>query len=172
MVLRKPRGDGLLTARLPVKYIAALTAVARAQGKSRSHILFDAVDQYLKEMYYNRARDVIHLQDLIRHAKEYLSLARMTVSVAGLPAKKRRDELEEVMWKAVQAAVQYAKTEEAATNAEKRLWALMVVARLAQVHNAILREQDRSFVDDLLEQIEADLNEPENQSKTRAAKKA
>jgi len=162
----------MITARLPPKYIVALTAVARIRKKSRSRILSDAVERYLKEMYYKRGGDVIHLQDLTRHAKEYLSLARMTVSVAGLPAKKRRDELEEVMWKVVQDAVQYAKTEEAATNAEKRLWALMVVARLAQVHNAILREQDRSFVDDLLEQIEADLDEPEKQSETRAAKKA
>jgi hypothetical protein len=162
----------MITARLPPKYIGALTAVARIRKKSRSRILSDAVERYLKEMYYNRAGDVIHLQELIRHVKEYLSLARMTVPVAGLPAKKRRDELEEVMWKAVQDAVQYAKTEEAARNAEKRLWALMVVARLAQVHNAILRDQDRSYVDDLLELIEADLDEPETETKTRAAKKA
>jgi hypothetical protein len=68
---------------LPPKNIVALTAVARARKKSRSRILFDAIERYQKEVYYNRAGDVIHLQDLIRHAKEYVSLAHMAVFLLG-----------------------------------------------------------------------------------------
>jgi hypothetical protein len=47
----------------------------------------------------------------------------------------------------------------------------MVVATLAQAHNAILKQRGRLFVGDLLEQIDANLCEPETQSEARTGKK-
>jgi hypothetical protein len=61
-----------------------------------------------------------------------------------LPGAAHRDNLEELTWKAVQAAVDYSKTEDAAKDAEARLLALRVTNGLMRTELAILKAQDEA----------------------------
>jgi hypothetical protein len=58
-----------------------------------------------------------------------------------LPGTAHRDDLEELTWKAVQAAVDYSKTEDAAKDAEARTLALRVTNDLMCAELAITRIQ-------------------------------
>jgi hypothetical protein len=51
--------------------------------------------------------------------KEYLDVATSVTIAAGLPSDRRRDDLEALVWKALQDAQEFMKTEEAAKNAKK-----------------------------------------------------
>ena len=65
--------------------------------------------------------------------KEYIDLAT-GVPIAGgsgLPSDKRRDELEALVWKAMQDAADFMKTEEAAKNARARTHVMEVMAAMA-----------------------------------------
>ena len=63
---------------------------------------------------------------------------------------------ESLTWKAVQAAVEYSKTEDGAQDAEARLLALRVANGLMRTELAILKHQDDAFVDALLEELGVD----------------
>jgi hypothetical protein len=74
----------------------------------------------------------------------------------GLLGAPHRDDLEELTWKAVQAAVQYSKTEDAAKDAEARLLALRVANGLMRTELLIPKHQDDAYVDALLKELGAD----------------
>jgi len=77
---------------------------------------------------------------------------QMPVGVAGLPAKEKRDELEELSWAGLQEAIKFAKAQE---DPELRLLAMRVVGYLIRVELAIQHEQDQAAVDDLFIELEA-----------------
>ena len=52
------------------------------------------------------------------HVKEYIDLKECIPIASGLPSDKRRDDLEALVWKAIQDAADFTKTEEAAKNAK------------------------------------------------------
>ena len=75
---------------------------------------------------------------------------------AQLPGVEKRSALEELTWKAVQAAVLYSKTEDAAKDAEARLLALRVANGLMRTELMILKHTDDAFVDALLKELGVD----------------
>ncbi len=101
------------------------------------------------------------------HVKEYTDLALsmglpLGIPIAsGLPSDKRRDDLEALIWKAIQDAADFMKTEEAAKNAKARIHVMEVMAATANVHLEILKYQDQAAVAPLLERVKAGLHELE-----------
>jgi hypothetical protein len=69
------------------------------------------------------------------HIKQFILICRGVAIAAKLPSTRRRDNLEEAAWKAVQDAVEWIKSEEAAGNAR---------ARIAQVLANLMRVENRS----------------------------
>jgi hypothetical protein len=77
---------------------------------------------------------------------------QMPVGVAGLPAKEKRDSLEELSWAGIQEAIKFAKAQE---DPELRLLAMRVVGYLIRTELAIQHEQDQAAVDELYNELEA-----------------
>ena len=108
---------------------------------------------------------VEHPVDLNRLTKQYITLAQLARQTIKVPMKAenpellgagKRDDLENLTWKAVQAAVDYSKTEDTAKDAEARLLTLRVANALSRIELAILKQQDDAFVGALLEELEVD----------------
>ena len=74
----------------------------------------------------------------------------------GLPGSGKRDDLEALVWQAIQEATAYSETENAAKDAGARLLALRVANDLMRTELAILKQQDDAFVGPLLEELMAD----------------
>jgi hypothetical protein len=77
---------------------------------------------------------------------------QMPVGVAGLPAKEKRDQLEELSWAGIQEAIKFAKAQE---DPGLRLLAMRIVGYLIRVELAIQHEQDQAAAEDLFIQLEA-----------------
>ena len=96
-------------------------------------------------------RTVLH-HNLDRAVKRFMLTYQMPVGVAGLPAKEKRDELEELSWAGLQEAIKFAKAQE---DPELRLLAMRVVGYLIRVELAIQHEQDQAAIDELYNDLEA-----------------
>jgi len=128
-----------------------------------------------REKYHTQSSGVAILASLTRVAKQYLvavELSRQASKVplqaekmAGLPGAPKRDELEELVWKAIQEAVAYSKTEDAAKDALARLLALRVANGLMRTELAILKHQDDAFVDELIKELRQDTDELEKETR-------
>jgi hypothetical protein len=100
----------------------------------------------------------IALQPFHSHVKRFILTCRSVAIAAKLPGTERRDKLEEEAWAAVQAAVQWMKSEDAANNARARARIAQVLANLMRVENTILDSRDESFIANLelaLDELEA-----------------
>ena len=91
-------------------------------------------------------------QEFDRAVKRFILAYQMPVGVAGLPAKEKRDELEELSWAGIQEAIKFAKAQE---DPELRLLAMRIVGYLIRTELAIQHEQDQAAVDDLFIELEA-----------------
>jgi hypothetical protein len=80
-----------------------------------------------------------------------------------LGAPKGND-LEQLVWKAIQEAAAYTKTEDAAKDALARLLALRVATSVMRTELAILIHQDDAFVDDLLKELKQGIDEFEEKT--------
>ena len=96
-------------------------------------------------------RSVLHT-NFDRAVKRFILTYQMPVGVAGLPAKEKRDELEELSWAAIQEAIKFAKAQE---DPELRLLAMRVVGYLIRTELAIEHEQDQAAAEDLFIQLVA-----------------
>jgi nucleotide-binding universal stress UspA family protein len=104
---------------------------------------------------------------LILLSKEY-ALGRRSVWIAAkLPGVERRRSLEELAWRAVQEAIEYTKSEDAAKNARFRLLALRVADGLIRTELAILDSMDWAYVEDIVESVEENTGELEKEVKAR-----
>jgi len=97
------------------------------------------------------SRSVIH-RNFDRAVKRFMLTYQMPVGIAGLPAKEKRDQLEELSWAGVQEAIKFAKAQE---DPELRLLAMRVVGYLIRVELAIQHEQDQAAIDELYNDLEA-----------------
>ena len=120
---------------------------------------------------YNPRKSADFLGPLTRTVKEYMLTLRGISIASSLPADHKRRKLEELTWQAIQQASAYSQTEHAAKNAKARLLALTVLADLARVERAILHDQDDAFVDELLEELDADNNELEKETPKSSQRK-
>jgi hypothetical protein len=96
-------------------------------------------------------RTVAH-RNFDRAVKSFMLTYQMPVGIAGLPAKEKRDELEELSWAGLQEAIKFAKAQE---DPDLRLLAMRVVGYLIRVELAIQHEQDQAAIDELYNDLEA-----------------
>ncbi len=120
-----------------------------------------------------------HLQALTSLAKQYmvtvqrsrqgpLKAPMKSEKAAGLPGAPKRDRLERLVWQAVQEAVAYSTTEDAAKGASAKLLALRVANLLMGTELAILKDQDDAFVDEFLKELRGDTDELEKENRKRS----
>jgi hypothetical protein len=109
------------------------------------------------------------------HIKQFILICRSVAIAAKLPSTERRDNLEEAAWKAVQDAVEWMRSEDAANNARARARIAQVLANLMRVENTILDSRDEAFIANLelaLDELEASRAALEEESAaTRRAQK-
>lgn len=155
--------------RIPREYHAAILLEARKAGITPSKHVRTILRDHFKQEYesgHTQSSGVSILSNLTRLTKEYIILAQQSrqatkvpmkaAKTPGLPGAEKRDELEALTWQALQAALAYSKTEDAAKDAEARLLALRVANGLMRTELAILKHQDDAFVGALLEELGAD----------------
>jgi hypothetical protein len=152
--LRYPqRGEPIVRFRLPKLAILTLEAEARRVGVSSSAYVRALVIANLAQRGENMGvpRSVAH-RDFDRAVKRFILTYHMPIGIAGLPAKEKRDQLEELSWAGLQEAIKFAKAQE---DPELRLLGMRVVGYLIRVELAIQHEQDQAAVDDLFIELEA-----------------
>ena len=152
--LRYPqRGEPAFHFRLPRLARLTLEAEARRVGVSSSAYVRALVIVSLTQRGENAgvARSVLH-KNFDRAIKRFMLTYQMPVGVAGLPAKEKRDSLEELSWAGIQEAIKFAKAQE---DPELRLLAMRVVGYLIRTELAIQHEQDQAAVDELYNKLEA-----------------
>lgn len=159
------RGEPIVRFRLPKLAILTLEAEARRVGVSPSAYVRALVIAKLAQRGENMGlpRSVAHKQ-FDRAVKRFILAYQMPVGVAGLPAKEKRDELEELSWAGIQEAIKFAKAQE---DPELRLLAMRVVGYLIRTELAIQHEQDQAAVDDLFIELEAARDELAKKVKAR-----
>jgi hypothetical protein len=121
---------------------------------------------HFERVYATQTSGGVHLETLTNLTKQYITTVRLFRQAtklpmkgdktAGLPGSQKRDELEVLVWRAIQEAVSYSRTEDAAKDAQARLLALRVANGLMRTELALLKHQDDAFVGALLEELGAD----------------
>jgi hypothetical protein len=160
------KGSPFLKFRIPRKYDAALRLDARRQNMTVSELGRRILRDYYGRVWDTQSSGVGHLGTLCRMTKQYITLAQLYRQATKVPMKaqigpelpgsEKRDDLEVLVWRAIQEAVTYSKTEDAAKDAEARLLALQVANALMRTELAILKQQDDAFVGPLLEELGLD----------------
>jgi len=147
------RGEPIFHFRLPRLARLTLEAEARRVGVSPSAYVRALVIVNLTQRGENTcvARSVLHT-NLDRAVKRFILTYHIPVGIAGLPAKDKRDSLEELSWAGIQEAIKFAKAQE---EPELRLLAMRVVGYLIRTELAIQHDQDHAAVDDLFIELEA-----------------
>jgi hypothetical protein len=148
------RGEPLLCIRFPKLLRWALKARAGRVGVSpstyvRALVIVDLASQTRENSAVRRS--VIH-REFDRAVKRFILTYHMPVGIVGLPAKDKRDTLEELSWAGIQEAIKFAKAQE---EPELRLLAMRVVGYLIRTELAIQHDQDHAAVDDLFIELEA-----------------
>jgi hypothetical protein len=146
------RGEPLFNFRLPKLATLALEAEARRVGVSPSAYVRALVIVNLTQRGESASvrRSVLHNFD--RAVKRFMLTYQLPVGIAGLPAKEKRDELEELSWAGIQEAIKFAKAQE---DPELRLLAMRVVGFLIRTELAIQHEQDQAAIDELYNDLKA-----------------
>jgi hypothetical protein len=158
----------------------ALRRRAKLKHVSQSEYLRFVFKEHMKALHQNSMTLIqshIVLQRFHSHVKQFILACRGIGVAAKLPSTERRDKLEEATWKAVQDAVEWMKTEEAAENARARARIAQVLANLMRVENTILDSRDEAFIGNMelaLDELEASRVALEEETKTtpRAQKTA
>jgi len=122
--LRHPRrGEPHFHFRLPKLAHLAVDVEARRIGISPSAYVRALVIAGLTRRGENSgvARSGLH-KNFDRAVKRFMLTYQMPVGVAGLPAKEKRDQLEELSWAGIQEAIKFAKAQE---DGEGRILTLM-----------------------------------------------
>jgi hypothetical protein len=131
-------------------------------------------EEHLREMSNNLTQLSNNHERLDGLVRRFILLCRQDVVAiaAGAPGtQQKREELQEVTWKAIAQAVEYSKSEEAAQNAFARLMALRVLGYLIRTGLAIQDSKDRNFIEDLVEKLEGSHDEWAAQTKAGDTKK-
>jgi len=129
--------------------------------------------EYLQELLNNRNQLFNNHELLAGLLRRFILLCRQdVVAIAtGAPGtQQKREELQDLTWKAIGQAVEYSKSEEAAQNAVARLLALRVLGFLIRTGLAIQDSKDRNFIEDLVEKLEDTCSEWATQTKASDAK--
>jgi len=150
------------TFKLPNEYYLALIHLAKLESHRKQRRITPGwyLRHYVVKEHLRRKREARPGVDLLtpfmRTVKDYIATCQGIRIAGSLPAESRRKELEEITWKAIQQAYAHSQTEDAATNAEARHAALLVLGGLLKTERAILHDQDDAFVNQLIEELEAE----------------
>ena len=161
------KGNPQLTFRVSRKEELALRLLARRANKPLAEYVRLVIREHMQGVTSTYSLGGSHLETLVRLTKEFITRAQVARQVPTkvpmkaekdpqLPGTEKRSVLEDLTWKAVQAAVEYSKTEAAAKNAEARLLALRVANGLMRTELMILKHQDDAYVDALLKELGVD----------------
>ena len=161
------KGNPKLTFRMSRKEELALRLLARRANKPLAEYIRSVIREHLEGVTSTHSLGDSHLETLITLTKEFITRAQLYRQAPTkvpmkaekdpqLPGTEKRSALEDVTWKAVQAAVEYSKTEAAAKDAEARLLALRVANGLMRTELMILKHQDDAYVDALLKELGVD----------------
>jgi hypothetical protein len=163
------KGNPQLTFRVSRKEELALRLLARRANKPLAEYVRLAIREHLQGVTSTHSLGGSHLESLVTLAKEFITCAHLARQAPTkvpmkaekgpeLPGTEKRSDLEDLTWKAVQAAVEYSKTEAAAKDAEARLLALRVVNGLMRTELMILKHQDDAYVEALLKELGVDVD--------------
>jgi hypothetical protein len=153
----------------------ALKLVARDRGMSFSQYMRKVAEEHQLALYASRNQLYSNRERFDGLVRRFILLCRQDVVAiaAGAPGtQERRQELQDVTWKAIAQAVEYSKSEEAAQNAVARLLALRVLGYLVRTGLAIQDSKDKNFIEDLVENLEDSHGEWTTQTKTSARKES
>ena len=165
--------DAWIAYRVPRSYRAAFLALARSRGVKLSQFMRTRDKEYLQELLNNRNQLFNNHELLDGFVRCFILHCRQdVVAIAtGAPdTQQKREELQDLTWKAIGQAVEYSKSEEAAQNAVARLLALRVLGYLIRTGLAIQDSKDRNFIEDLVEKLEDTRGEWATQTKASDAK--
>jgi hypothetical protein len=147
---------------------AAIRLLARRNNRPITVLGKIAVREFLEKqrVLNTQSLGVEHLKALSNLTKQFILTAQLSRQPSKVPMKaeknprlpsvEKREDLELLTWKAVQAAVDYSKTEAAAKDAEARLLALRVANGLMRTELLILKHTDDAYVDALLKELGVD----------------
>ena len=162
-----------LWARMPPEYLAALKAFAFQSGVPLVQYVRRMVHDHILERGAGLRERGAALRALINAGKAWVIAYHECVAIAGaLPGKERRAELEKLTWEAVKKAHEFIQTEEAAKNAKYRMLAIQAVALITRAESEILVDMDKAEVDQVVQRIEAALNDMEKTAGQASAKTA
>jgi hypothetical protein len=160
------KGNPHFPSRISRNYILALKLEARRDGISPSEKMRRILREHFEGVYATQSSGGLHLETLATLTKEFITRAQLSRQANKIPLKaekgpelpgtEKRSDLEELTWRAVQAAVDYSKTEDAAKDAEARLLALRVANGLMRTELMILKHQDDAYVGALLKELGVD----------------
>lgn len=168
-----PRRVGpLVSFHMPDSDRAAIRAVAASRGITFSDYMRRMTKEHLLALYDSRNQLYDKRERLDGLVRRFILLCRQDVAIAaGAPGtQQKREELQEVAWKAIAQAVEYSKSEEAAQNAVARLLALRVLGYLIRTGLAIQDSKDKNFIEDLVEKLEDSHGEWATQTKASDSK--
>lgn len=161
------KGNPQLTFRVSRKEELALRLLARRANKPLAEYVRLVIREHLQGVTSTHSLGGSHLETLVTLTKKFITRAQLVRLVPTkvpmkaekdpqLPGTEKRSALEDLTWKAVQAAVEYSKTEAAAKDAEARLLAIRVANGLMRTELMILKHQDDAYVDALLKELGVD----------------
>jgi len=158
---------------MPPEYLAALKAFAFQSGVPLAEYVRGMVHDHILERGAGLQERGAALRAFINAGKAWLIAYNECVVIAGaLPGKERRAELEKLTWEAVKKAHEFIETEEAAKNAKHRMLAIQAVALITRAESEILADMDKAEVDQVVQRIEAALNDMERTAGPASAKVA
>jgi hypothetical protein len=161
-----------LTVPFPEPLHHALRRRAKLRHMSQAEYLRRVFKEHLKALHKNDSglnQSAIVLERFHSDVKQFILACRGVAIATKLPSAERREDLEAAAWKAVQDAVEWIKTEEAAENARARARIAQVLANLMRVENTILDSRDEAFLGNMelaLDELEASRVALEEESKT------
>lgn len=160
------KGSPHLPYRIPLTYLAAIRVEARRDQITPSKELRNILKDHFERVASTHSSGGIHLAALAHITKEYIIRAQLAQQTTKRPMKETKDpelpgvekrgDLEVLTWKALQAALDYSKTEDAAKDAEARLLALRVATGLMRTELMILKHTDDAYVGTLLKELGVD----------------
>ena len=151
---------------MPPSYVAALKAFAFQDDVSFAEYVRDMIHDHILERGAS-------FMSFVNAGKAWLMAYHEAVPIAGaLPAKDRRAELEKLTWDAVKKAHEFIQTEDAAKNAKHRILAIKAIALITHAEEQILLDMDKAEVDQIVERIEAALNDMGKDAKSASKKGA
>jgi hypothetical protein len=103
--------------------------------------------------------------------KQYI-LTWRSITVAGLPSTEKRDKLETITWQAIHEALEWSRSEEAAAKAGARARIMHLVNALIRTELAILDSRDEAHVEELVQELEAELSASQTEAAASPRKKA